>query len=70
MVAARRAARAGWLSLTDLCPSPPARTQVEDGVRELQRAERSQKSGRAMTCIVVLCVLIAIFLLITIIRHT
>jgi hypothetical protein len=43
--------------------------QVEDGVRELVKAEKHQKSGRAMTCIVVLCILIAIFLIITIVRH-
>jgi hypothetical protein len=55
-------------------PHPPPTTnqqqQVEDGVRELVRAEKHQKSGRAMRCIVVLCVLIFIFMLITIIRHT
>jgi hypothetical protein len=38
-------------------------------VKQLEKAERHQKSGRAMTCIVVLCILIAIFLLITIVRH-
>lgn len=43
--------------------------KVEQGVKELVRAERSQKSGRAMRCIVVLCVLIAVFLVITILRH-
>jgi hypothetical protein len=42
---------------------------VEEGVKELVKAEKTQKSGRAMMCIVMLCVLIAIFLIITIVRH-
>lgn len=44
--------------------------KVEEGVRELVKAEKHQKSGRAMHCIIVLCVLIAIFLIITIVRHS
>lgn len=59
------------LRLSPTCTShatlPPR--QVEEGVKELVKAERHQKSGRALTCIVVLCVLIAIFLIITIVRH-
>ncbi|KIY99251.1 Syntaxin-43 [Monoraphidium neglectum] len=43
--------------------------KVEEGVKELVKAEKTQKSGRAMMCIVMLCVLIAIFLIITIVRH-
>ena len=43
--------------------------QVESGVRELVRAEQLQKSGRMAQCIVVLIVLVAVFLVITIVKH-
>ncbi|KAI8474871.1 MAG: Qa-snare protein, Tlg2/Syntaxin16-family [Monoraphidium minutum] len=43
--------------------------KVEEGVKELVKAEQTQKSGRALQCIALLCVLIALFLIITIVRH-
>lgn len=46
-----------------------AAAKVEDGVSQLQRAEKSQKAGRAMLCIVALLVLIAVTLVIAIVRH-
>lgn len=51
--------------------TPPAcvPAQVEEGVKELVRAEKTQKQGRALTCIVALIVLIVVMLVIIIARH-
>jgi hypothetical protein len=43
--------------------------QVEEGTKELVKAEQTQKSGRAAQCIALLLVLIVLFLIITIVRH-
>jgi SNARE domain len=43
--------------------------QVDQGVQELVKAEKTQKSGRAMLCIVALIVMIVLMLIIVIIRH-
>jgi syntaxin 16 len=44
--------------------------QVEEGVKELVRAEKTQKQGRALLCIIALIVLIVVMLIIIIVRHT
>jgi hypothetical protein len=49
-------------------PPPPPR-QVEEGTKELVKAEQTQKSGRAAMCITLLLVLVALFLILTIVRH-
>jgi hypothetical protein len=43
--------------------------QVDEGVKELVRAEKTQKQGRALTCIIALIVLIVVMLIIIIARH-
>jgi hypothetical protein len=43
--------------------------QIDDGVLQLERAERHQRGSRAMTCIFVLCALIFVFLILSIARH-
>jgi hypothetical protein len=43
--------------------------QVEEGVKELVKAEKTQRQGRAMLCIVGLLVMITIMLIIVIARH-
>ena len=45
------------------------RAQVEEGVKQLVKAEATQKSGRALPCIALLLVLIVIFLIMMIVRH-
>lgn len=44
--------------------------KVEDGVKQLVRAEQTQKQGRAVLCIMALLVLIVVMLIVVIIRHT
>lgn len=43
--------------------------QVEEGVKELVRAEKTQRQGRAMLCIIALIVMIVLMLIIIIVRH-
>lgn len=43
--------------------------QVEEGVKELVRAEKTQKQGRALMCIIALIVMIVVMLIIIIVRH-
>lgn len=43
--------------------------KVEQGVKELVQAEKTQKQGRALLCIMALCVMIVIMLIIVIVRH-
>jgi hypothetical protein len=50
-------------------PPPPPPRQVEEGTKELVKAEQTQKSGRAAMCITLLLVLVALFLILTIVRH-
>ena len=47
---------------------PPC-AQIEAGVKELVKAEATQKGSRAALCIAILCALVALFLLIAIVRH-
>jgi hypothetical protein len=50
---------------------PPAQEvamKVEQGVRELVRAETTQKNGRAMLCIIALIVLIVVMLIVVVLR--
>ncbi len=44
--------------------------KVEQGVRELVKAEQTQKNGRAMLCIVALIVLIVVMLIVVVLRHS
>lgn len=54
-----------------LCPlACVLAAQVEEGVKELVRAEKTQKQGRALLCIIALIVLIVVMLIIIIARHT
>jgi syntaxin 16 len=46
-----------------------AAVKVEEGVRELVRAERSQRKGSAAVCISALLVMIAVMLIVVILRH-
>ncbi|KAF8073136.1 SYP43 [Scenedesmus sp. PABB004] len=46
--------------------APP---QVEEGVKELVRAEKTQRAGRAALCIIFLLCMIALLLVIAIVRH-
>jgi SNARE domain len=46
-----------------------AAAKVEEGVRELVRAERTQRGGRAMMCILFLIAMIVLMLVIAIVRH-
>jgi syntaxin 16 len=46
-----------------------AAVSVETGVKELVQAEKHQKQGRAMLCIIALIVLIVVMLIIIIVRH-
>jgi syntaxin 16 len=43
--------------------------QVEEGVKELVRAEKTQRQGRALLCIIALIVMIVVMLIIIIVRH-
>jgi syntaxin 16 len=43
--------------------------QVEEGVKELVRAEKTQKQGRALMCIIALIVMIVVMLIVIIVRH-
>jgi syntaxin 16 len=43
--------------------------KVEEGVKELVRAEKTQRSGRAMMCIIFLIVMIVVMLIVAIVRH-
>jgi t-SNARE complex subunit (syntaxin) len=43
--------------------------QVEEGVKELVRAEKTQRQGRAMLCIIALLVLIVVMVIVIIVRH-
>jgi hypothetical protein len=42
---------------------------VEEGTKELVKAEQTQRSGRALGCIALLLVLIVVFLIATIVRR-
>ncbi len=44
--------------------------KVEQGVRELVKAETTQKNGRAMLCIIALIVMIVVMLIIVVLRKT
>lgn len=44
-------------------------TQIDAGTKELVKAEQTQKSGRALSCIALLLVLVVVFLIATIVRH-
>lgn len=44
--------------------------KVEEGVKELVRAEKTQKSGRMMLCIMALLVLIVLMVIVVVVRHT
>jgi syntaxin 16 len=46
-----------------------AAVKVDEGVRELVRAERSQRRGSAAVCISALLVMIAVMLLVVIVKH-
>jgi syntaxin 16 len=46
-----------------------AAVKVEEGVKELARAERSQRRGSAAVCISALLVMIAVMLVVVILRH-
>eukprot|EP00775_Hariotina_reticulata_P011097 gene11097-11251_t len=43
--------------------------KVEEGVKELVKAEKTQKQGRAMMCIIALIVMIVVMLVVVIVRH-
>eukprot|EP00879_Flechtneria_rotunda_P010105 GHRR01010563.1.p1 GENE.GHRR01010563.1~~GHRR01010563.1.p1 ORF type:complete len:308 (+),score=91.35 GHRR01010563.1:249-1172(+) len=43
--------------------------KVEEGVKELVKAEKTQRAGRAMLCIIFLVVLITVMLIVAIVRH-
>lgn len=43
--------------------------KVEQGVQELVRAEKTQRGGRAMMCIIFLIVMIVVMLIVAIVRH-
>ncbi|GBF90215.1 hypothetical protein Rsub_03348 [Raphidocelis subcapitata] len=43
--------------------------RIEEGTKELVKAEETQRSGRALRCIALLLVLIVVFLIATIVRH-
>jgi syntaxin 16 len=43
--------------------------KVEEGVKELVKAEKTQKQGRAMLCIMALLVMIGVLLIVVIVRH-
>jgi syntaxin 16 len=43
--------------------------KVEEGVKELVKAEKTQKRGRAMMCIIALIVMIVVMLIVVIVRH-
>lgn len=51
------------------CHAVAAAAQVEEGVKELVRAEKTQKQGRALLCIIALIVMIVVMLIIIIVRH-
>lgn len=46
-----------------------AAVKVEEGVKELVRAEKTQKQGRALLCIIALIVMIVVMLIVIIVRH-
>eukprot|EP00878_Enallax_costatus_P020334 GHUV01021487.1.p1 GENE.GHUV01021487.1~~GHUV01021487.1.p1 ORF type:complete len:263 (+),score=69.75 GHUV01021487.1:371-1159(+) len=43
--------------------------KVEEGVKELVKAEKTQRQGRMMMCIILLIVLITVMLIVAIVRH-
>lgn len=43
--------------------------KVEEGVKQLVQAEKTQKAGRMMLCIIALCVAVVFLMIIVIIRH-
>lgn len=43
--------------------------KVEEGVKELVKAEKTQRAGRAMMCIIFLIVMITVMLIVAIVRH-
>lgn len=43
--------------------------KVEEGVKELVKAEKTQRGGRAMLCIIFLIVMIVVMLIVAIVRH-
>lgn len=43
--------------------------QTKEGIRQLEKAEEAQKSGRPMKCIIFLLILIAVLTLILILKH-
>ena len=42
---------------------------MEEGTKEIVKAEKVQKSGRALYCIALLMCLVVVFLIATIVRH-
>jgi len=51
-----------------LC-APQVAMRVEEGVGQLERAEKNQKMSRMFVCIVVLIVIILLLLVIIVARH-
>jgi hypothetical protein len=52
------------------CALQEVAMKVEQGVRELVKAETTQKNGRAMLCIIALIVMIVVMLIIVVLRKT
>mgnify|MGYP001810958776 CR=1 FL=1 len=48
----------------------PYCSQVEQGVKELVKAEETQKSGRMLLCLMALIVMCVIMGIVVILRHT
>ena len=53
--------KAGWIDFVG---------KVEAGVKELGRAEATQKSGRMMLCIIALLVMIVVMTIVVVLRHS
>lgn len=52
------------------CNLEKSETSVEEGLRQLQKAEKHQKKSRKMLCIVALAVIIVVFLVILVIAKS
>ena len=44
--------------------------KVDEGLKQVVQADKTQKAGRMMMCIIALIVLIAVMLIVVIVRHT
>ena len=69
------AACTGWLTtpsctgLNALCPRPQVATHIEEGVKQLVRAEKHQKNSRIILCIMLLVAAVILLLVILIAKN-